>query len=391
MEERTLKNGQTVFDIWIDLGKDSVTGKRVQKTYAFRGGKREAQRELNRLLSEAQAGKAAPPGRTSLGAYLTSWIDAKSDIGAKTKERYAEIITTHLIPNLGHVPLTKISTHDIEGFYRKAQTEGRRDGKGGLSAQTVLHFHRLLHKALADAVKRRKLTQNPCDYVQAPSPEDTDLRVLDEEGTLRLLEEAKGTRLYFPCLIAALTGMRLGEILALKWTDVDLEAGILVVRQSQQETREGLNYKCPKNKRTRTNRIPSLLVEGLRELRQEQEARKEMLGDGYQDRGLIVCQENGEAWKNAVLSKAFEHLALKAGCPEVRFHDLRHGLASQLLKQGHAAHVVSGILGHARVSTTMNIYSHVLNGQAEAAATGLDAAFRAVMEKGSSEPKSAAP
>lgn len=209
-----------------DLGRDA-DGKRKQKVVTFRGTKREAERELTRLMKELHSGTFIEPTKLTTRDYLRRCLRdyAATNVSAKTLERYTEIVEQHLIPEFGHLPLPKLQPLHIQGYYTKALQSGRRDGKGGLSAQTVLHHHRVLHTELKHAVKWQLMARNPADAVDAPRPVRPQLKVLDEEGVARLLGAAERSRLYIPCMLAVGTGMRLGEILGLMWENVDLKAG----------------------------------------------------------------------------------------------------------------------------------------------------------------------
>src|SRR5262249_1889634 len=157
----------------------------------------------------------------------------------KTFQEYEGYVRGQITPALGHHPLAKLQPLHIQGFYSQALQNGRKRGGGGLSAQTVLHLHRILHRALEQAVKWQLLARNPCDAVEPPRPERKEMKVLDATLTLRLLDAARGGRLHMPILLAVTTGMRRGEVLALRWEDVDLQAGTLSVRQSLEQTDEG--------------------------------------------------------------------------------------------------------------------------------------------------------
>lgn len=371
------------WSIVLELGVDS-TGKRRQRWISFKGTKREAERELTRLLNEVHTGTYVEPAKGPLKDFLERWLEdcARMKVAPKTFERYQEIVRNHLVPALGHFPLAKLQPADIQRSYRQALQSGRRDGKGGLSAMTVLHHHRVLRCALQQALRWGLLARNPADAVEPPRPERKEMAALDEWGTAHLLDVARGTRLYLPVLLAVTTGMRLGEILGLRWQDVDLQAGTLAVRQALQQTREGLSFKQPKTQKSRRAvKLPSVVVEALCEHRHRQEAARALLGPAFHDHGLVLPQEDGQPWAPRSLSKAFEHLADRAGRPEIRFHDLRHSHASQLLKLGIHAKVVSERLGHARVATTLDVYSHVLPGLQEEAAERVDAALRAAMRQ----------
>lgn len=367
----------------IPIGK-YANGRQKYKWHGGHKTKKEAQRELARLLNEVHNGTYVEPSRFSVAEYLRHWLEtyARPKVAARTLERYEEIVQNHLIPSLGHYPLAKLQPLHIQTCYKEALESGRRNGKGGLSHQTVLHHHRVLDCALKWAVKWQILARNPADFVDAPKAPHREMKALDQDGTVRLLATAEGTRLYLPVLIAVTTGMRLGEILGLSWDDVDLKSGVLQVRRALQETRAGLSLKEPKTERSRrTINIPTLLVEALVKHKGELAGRKLILGGAWQEHKLVIPGESGSPLSPKVISKAFEHLAQRAGCPEIRFHDLRHSSASQLLGAGVPVGVVSARLGHARTSTTHDIYGHCLPGQQEEAARLVEQGLRAALER----------
>jgi integrase len=371
------ERGPGTWAVVIQVGR-YPNGRPRYRWYTVKGGKRDAQRELNRLLAEMQAGSHVEPTRLTLAQYLEQWLRdyAKATVSARTYERYEEIVTKHLTPALGKHLLARLTPLQVQGYYTQALASGRRDGKGGLSKQTVLHHHRLLHTALAQAVRWQLVARNVAEAVEPPRPDELETAVVDVEAAGRLLEIASGGRLYLPVLLTLMTGMRLGEVLGLRWEDVDLKNGVLRVRQALEQTRAGLAFKAPKTHRSkRPVALPSLLVDALVWHRGEQERVRTLLGSAWQEYGLVCSREDGAPWPPKLLSKAFEHLASRAGMPEVRFHDLRHSHASQLLQQGIPLKVVSERLGHARASTTLDIYSHLLPGMQEEAARRVDELF----------------
>lgn len=162
------------------------------------------------MLHEMNMGSFVVPSRMTVDEYLEHWLSdyAKVNVTAKTFERYEEIVKKHLVPNLGHHVLAKLQPLHNQAYYSQALQNGRRDGKGGLSAQTVLHHHRILREALQQAVKWQLLARNPADAVEPPRPKRREMRALDEHQTARLLDAARGHRLYIPILLAVTTGMR---------------------------------------------------------------------------------------------------------------------------------------------------------------------------------------
>ena len=200
---------------------------------------------------------------------------------------------------------------------------------------------------------------------------------LDEAQTARLVEAARGSRLFMPTLLAVATGMRRGEVLALRWCDVDFAANALAVCRSLEETREGLSFKQPKTQRGRRRvTLPGFAVDALRRHRTEQAAERLKLGPAYEDNELVCPCPDGRPWVPGSFSAGFIAFCRRRGFERLRFHDLRHGHATQLLQEGIHPKVVSERLGHSTIGITLDTYSHVMPGIQEEAAQRLDDLLR---------------
>jgi integrase len=225
MKGHIRKRGERSWAIVLDLGRDA-DGKRVQKWHTVQGTKKEAERRLTELLSSINIGMYVEPSKLTVGDFLGKWLQAsaKATVSGKTFERYSEIVNRRWIPAIGSIPLLKLTPLRIQACYSEWLSDGRLDGKkGGLSAQTVLHHHRVLREALNQAVRWQLMPRNPADAVDAPKRERKEMRALNEGETAWLLEAARGTRLYVPILVAVTTGVRRGELLAFRWRDLDLD------------------------------------------------------------------------------------------------------------------------------------------------------------------------
>lgn len=307
----------------------------------------------------------------TLSEYLTMWLAdyAKPNVTAKTYERYERIVESNIKPHLGHVRLCDLKPLQIQSFYTLLLREGRVKG-GGLSPLTVQHVHRLLRKALHQAVRWEILDRNPADGADSPRVPRKEMHALDREGLTRLLTLLRGNKLYLPVLLAATTGMRRGEIMALRWSDIDLDARVLRVARSLQQTSAGLEFKEPKSVRGRRNiQLAQATVDALKTHR--------AVHDTGSD-GLVVCRPDGSPWPPDQLSAEFHIFARRNGFA-IRFHDLRHTHASNLLRDGVPVNVVSQRLGHAEPAITLNVYSHVLPGMQEEAAAKVDAMMAQVL------------
>lgn len=375
--------GKNTWAIKYEIGRDPKTGKRRSKWVTVHGAKRDAQRELRRILHEIDNNQHIEPSCMTLAEYLETWLAdyARNRVSAKTFERYTEIARKHLIPALGGHQLVKLTPLHIQSYHGDALAEGRIGSKGGLSAQTVLHHHRLLSQALKRAVRLQLLVRNPCDAVDPPRPARREIKILDHPETARLLKKTEGRRLYVPILLAVATGMRRGEILALRWQDVDLDGATLSVCRTLEETRDGLNFKMPKTARSRrTITLPSFAVDALRRHRARQAEEKLLAGPAYDDHGLICARADGSPTKPDDMSRDFRRMAIRLGFG-ISFHGLRHTHLSHLLAAGVHPKVASERAGHASVGITLDTYSHVMPGLQEDAARKVDIAIRHALEE----------
>jgi integrase len=223
--------------------------------------------------------------------------------------------------------------------------------------------------------------RNPADAVEAPRKRSTEMQTLDVPSIGRLLEAAEGTQQYVPVLLAVTTGMRRGEIFALKWDNVDLRSGKLFVRHSLEKSKDGLRFKEPKTPRAkRCIALPAFVVEALKRHKRLLAQHRLAIGPAYCDLGIVCPREDGKPRHPDTFSTAFCVLRAKVGLPTLRFHDLRHTHASQLLAEGVHPKVVSERLGHSTINLTLDTYSHVMPGMQEDAARKIDQALRHAVE-----------
>jgi integrase len=381
MRGSIVQRGVNRFAIILDA-KDPATGKRKRRWHSFSGTRRAAQIECARLVNELQTGAAVEPNRIMISNFLDHWLDhVAAQLSPRSHERYSEIVRKNIVPLLGSVTLAKLQPIQISAAYAKALAGGRRDGKGGLSASTVVYMHRILKQALTQAVHWKVLARNPADGLKPPKIERKQMKVLDVGGTASLLQAARDTTLYMPILLGVTTGARRGEIAALRWRHVDLDRGRLTVAESAEQTRQGVRYKPPKSGRGRTVALSTGVVEELRAHRAKQAQGLLKLGVRIGDDTFVVAQADGRPLQPRSLTHAFEMFLARHGLPRVRFHDLRHGHATAMLAAGVHAKIVQERLGHSTIGVTIDIYSHVLEGMQEEAAESVDAVLRAALER----------
>jgi integrase len=376
--------GEGSWEIKFDLGRDPVTGKRITKYVTFRGTKRKAQEELTRLLSQRNEGTYVDPTRMTVAEYLRHWLEADIDrrVATRTAARQRGIVEKNIIPKLGHVPFRKLTAAHIEAFEAEQQREGwvkshakitgettPKKEKRGLSAQTVLHIHRTLSQALDHAVRLGVLFKNPARQVKPPRPPSREIQILDKTEIKAVIEAAKPLCLYVPVLVAVTTGVRRGELLALRWSDIDLKGSTLTVNQSLERIRGNYVFKAPKTKKSRrTISLPNKTVKALREHYTTQLEQRLRLGLGRDPRGLVFARADGQPMDADTLSKTFRELVRSAKVTPITLHGLRHTHISHLLMDGVHVKVVSERAGHANVTTTLNVYAaYIPNMQADVA------------------------
>ena len=358
------------YRIRYSLGRDPVTAKRRFGTATVRGARKQAEKELVRLLRTVDTGEHVDPTRITTGEWLRLWVDAvKTEVSPKTHERYAEIVRCYLLPTIGSVQLQRLTPTDIQRGYNNF---GRKP-----SPRTRRHIHRILKSALARAIEQQALARNPATNLRLPKVEKQPITALTVEQTKLLLKTIAHTTTYWPTLIAVATGMRRGEILALRWKNVDLDAGVVRVVGSLEQTKAGLRFKSTKTEKARAVTLPSFALNELRAWRRIQAERLLNVGVRQSGSTLVCCREDGDPKQPESLTHEFTYLVGRIkDFPRVRFHDLRHSHATQLLATGVHPKIVQERLGHSTITTTMDLYSHVSETMQSDATARLDQAYQ---------------
>jgi integrase len=367
------QRGKESWELKFDLGRDPATGKRLSRHVTFRGTKREAQAELNRLLNRRNEGTYIDPTKMSVAEYLEHWlsVDIERRVASKTALRHRQLVERQIAPRLGNMPMRRLTPTHIEAFEAQLQRDGYVKGRKagqGLTAQTVLHVHRTLSQALVHAVKAGVLFKNPAEQVKPPRPARREIAILSKAEVATLLRAAEGSPLHLPVLVAATTGMRRGELLGLRWSDVDLKAARLTVNQSLERLKGKTTFKSPKTQGSRrTITLPALTVEALIEHR----AAHPRIGAGE-----LVFSHDGIPWDPDSLTKAFDRLIEATSVRRITFHGLRHTHISHQLMDGVHVKVVSERAGHANVSITLSVYAAFIPTLQADAAQGVDTWLR---------------
>ncbi len=381
MRGHITKRGKNSWAVVIYTGRDPQSGKKQYKWHSVKGTKKQAEQEMAALINSLETGSYIKPKKTTLGLYLEQWLQdyAATNTAPRTYERYAEIVRLHLIPNLGRITLTQLKPEHLQSYYARALASGRIKSEGGLSAQTVKHHHRVLSEALRHALKWGLLARNVADVVDPPRPEKKEMATVYTEDIGRLLEEANkmeesSSIPYYTIVYMALhTGMRRGEILALRWCDVDLDLMTIYVNRSLQILIGGTKIiREPKTQKARRliNMTPSLALQ-LKDYQTAQSTLRLLANTPVKQDDLIFADLDGQPINPNTVTPTFNKISKRAGL-SVRFHDLRHTHATLMLKSGVHPKIVSERLGHATVAFTLDTYTHVVPGLQEAAAKAFD-------------------
>ncbi|HIM37381.1 MAG TPA: site-specific integrase [Dehalococcoidia bacterium] len=357
------------WSIRVEIPTDPVTGKRRQRRETFRGTKREAETKLTALLKEVDTGGFVNPSKANLGKYLNQWIEdyARPNLAPKTTQNYEHMINKHLAPKLGILTLGRIRPDHIQTYISDKLTSG-------LSAKTVKHHYVTLHTALAHALKQGLISRNPCDSVTAPKPQQQEMNVLDEDGVQRVLEAAKSTEYYYLFYFLLFTGCRRSEALALRWLDLDLTLAQASITRSMHHLRDGrIVFRQPKTIRSRRSiSLPPSLAISLRQHRTGQASLKATLGLGFSDEDLVFCHSDGSPYLPDTITHYWTKLTRRLGFQGIRLHDARHTHATMLMKDNVDPLTVQRRLGHASITTTFDIYGHLIPEHERQAAAKFD-------------------
>lgn len=343
--------------------------------------RKEAHDKLTELLEQNRRGVPVASSSQTVGEYLTYWLEhvARHRVRASTYRTYAMYVREHLVPGLGKKRLPRLTARDVRLFLNARRTAGsrhpgRRDA--ALSARTVAHLHAVLRNALEHAVREDLLVRNVAKQVQVSPGHTDEVEPLSIEEARQLLKAVRTDRLCALYAVALSVGLRRGEALGLRWVDVDLDTGVLRVRQTLQRQNGRLEYVPPKTPRSRRT-IPLLpgMVAALREHRTRQDAERVTAGERWHESGLVFTTETGTPVEPNDFSRAFVRTCERAGLRRIRLHDLRHTCASMLLAQGAPPRVVMEILGHSSLDMTMNTYAHVMLDAQRKALRGMDDLF----------------
>jgi integrase len=372
------RRGERSWELKYDLGRDPLTGKRITRYASVKGTRLDAQEALTKLLHARDTGAAVDPSKETVSQFIDRWNDSvETKVSPKTKERYLELLRLHVVPHIGATRIQKLTAGNLDQLYSKLLRDS------GLAPRTVGHVHHLLHKALSVALKWGVVVRNIADAAEPPLVPDTEQAILSEDQTRLLLDGLRGDFLYLPSLVLLTTGMRRGELLAMRWRDLDLDSGTLKIEQSLEQTKTGVRFKSPKTKHgRRAITLAAVVVAELRRHRKAQQERRLQLGIGrLPDDGLVISTHDGKPYSADALTLRWRRAVMRLDLPRVTLHSLRHTHASALIASGMDVLTVSRRLGHSSPSVTLGVYTHKFANRDAEAAKLMDAVFGTITER----------
>ena len=369
------KRGKNSYRLSCLAGYD-LKGKPIKKTKTIHGSKKDAEIELAKFVADVQNGLVVEGKNLTFSEFTEVWKKnyASKELAPSTYKRYCRILDTRLLPYFGHFYISKIKPTDIMQFYdllsRDTQLVRKKNNNGSktfkpLSGKTILEHHRLLRAMLHKAVYWQMIVSNPAERVQPPKAKKPKRKFYDDEQCKVLLESLETLdndqiKYKVAIILTIFTGVRLGELMGLEWSDINFRDGIVSVnRSSQYLADKGVFTKVPKTESSvREVAIPDFVISLLEEYKLWYEEQKSNYGELWTDSNRLFVQADGKPMHPSTISKWFVKFISQIGLPVINFHGLRHTNATLLISQNVDVAVVAARLGHAQITTTFNFYVH---------------------------------
>ena len=352
------------WSVVIELPRESETGKRQQRWHSGYRTKKEAERARIDLLAKADAGTYVEQHRQTLAMFLNDWFPAIAPtIRPATLYSYQRNARLHVTPYIGSLTLQKIDAGTLNTLYARLLEDGSKHQRGGgLSPRSARYVHTILHRALKDAVRWGRLARNPADAADPPRASASvqpEIKTWSAPELRGFLESLADDRYYAAWVLLSTTGMRRGEALGLRWSDLDFDARRASIRQTVFAVNHEVLFGTPKTaKGRRSIELDAGTVAALRAHRQRQLEERLLVGSGWRDLDLVFCKPTGEPLHPERFSRDFAKRVERGGFSRIRLHDLRHTWATLALGAGIHPKIVQERLGHASVGITLDIYSH---------------------------------
>lgn len=372
--KRKRADGSHYWQITIELPKDPITGKRVRKYRSVDGGKKDAERAMHEYIRELEKGYYVTDSKITIYEWIDTWLEVyiEPNVSPTTLSRYKGMIQRYIKPLIGHMQVQQLKTLAVQAWVNGLKVSPA-SGKE-MSAATVKHAYHVLKGSMDKAVLAGIIPRSPCIGIMLPKGQKKPPVVYDEQQIKQLIAAAKGTEMELIIDIELCLGLRRGELLGLRWGDIDWDKNQIHIVNNRVVVDGKSVVKDPKTESSRrTVDVPAQLIQKLHKHKMQCWANRLRLGEAYTVTDYIIVHPDGKPIYPEYVSQLFTKLQKKADLPKCRFHDLRHLCASIMLMQGVNVKVAQEHLGHKDISTTMNIYSHVLPSVAKEAAQKIGA------------------
>ena len=365
------RRGKKSWRIKYDLPRDE-TGERRIAYKTVKGTRKEAEKERRRLLTAIDKGIHVDPSALTVAAYMDQWLAdvAPASVSPKSLEQYRSLSRIQIKPHLGTLQLQKLRPADIAAWHQAL-------GKTGISVRSIQHAHGVLRTALAHAAAVEILERNVATFIRPPKTVRTEVEILNAEQIADALRKLEGHPIYPIAAVAIGTGARRGEIAALRWSDIDLDAATVRIERSLEQIKGSIRVKAPKTAAgRRTVSLPAFAVDALRDHRRQTLELRLRLGIGALPGDAPVFGNiEGNTITPFYITTSWRRAVRSRGLPKITFHSLRHSHASALIAAGVDVVTVSKRLGHASPALTLSTYSHLFTNSDDKAAAAIDAAL----------------
>lgn len=368
IREKKTKSGEIRYQITIDGGRDELTGKRIRAFKNVNGSKREAKSVMYKMIAEMDKGKLTQKTGKKVGEWMDEWLENYlPNIEETTRVGYKTKLRCYIKPAIGDILLRSLRTEHVQRMVNDMKDRG-------LSPKNIRDAFNNVNAAMKKAVKIRLIPYNPCEAVELPKLKKYRAKVYPPEMIHHLLEVAMGTDMFLPVFLLTMVGLRRGELLALRWDDIDFKQNILRVRKNMVNGEKGCIIKAPKSEAgIRDISLGNDVMSVLKAARVQYMTDLFEYGVGFQNLNFVIHQKDGSPLKPDSMTQKWQRFLEANDLPKIRLHDLRHSNATALIQAGVNPRVVQQRLGHSDVNITLNTYTHVLPEMDIDAAEKLDA------------------
>lgn len=368
IRKRLNKNGSVSYQLIVESERDPLTGKRERTYKTISCTKKQAEATLRKMIAEVENGGVVTESAIKVSDWLHEWLNLYlPNIEETTRVGYREKIDGYIIPKLGDIKLKSLNTPTIQAWVNWLKDEEK------LAPKTIRNAFLNLKAAMDKAVILKMIGSNPCYGVELPKAVKYKAEIYSGNEISKVLDAAEGTDMYLPVLLEIAVGFRRGELIALKWSEIDFNNRVIHVRENRVNGDGKVQVKAPKSSAgIRDITVGSNIIEELKKAHKRYLENKLKLGAGFTDSNLVICQNDGKPFAPDSMTQKWLRFTKSHNLKHIRFHDLRHTCATAMLEAGIDPKTVQSRLGHANISVTMDVYGHCTKAMDKKAADKID-------------------